>query len=165
MARVSKSDRAEAIARLHEVLKPGDTVHTVLRHVSRSGMQREIDLYKIENNEPRWLTGYACNALGWRRKGDHMVLRGCGMDMGFHAVYSLSRVLFSGGFGCIGKSGAEKNFERCPSNDHSNGDHDYTPHMDDTPQCSEEVGADIPHKRAHRHHHKDGGYALRHRRL
>lgn len=32
----------------------------------------------------------------------------------------ISRVLYPQGFGCIG--------EGCPSNDHSNGDRDYTPH-------------------------------------
>lgn len=38
------NDRAEAIAKLREMLKPGDRVYTVLKHVSSSGMSRSIDL-------------------------------------------------------------------------------------------------------------------------
>lgn len=114
----------EALARLREWLKPGDTVHTVLRHVSRSGMQREISLLhtSCENGEPvtRDLTYNASRALGERiGKRDGIVMGGCGMDMGFALVYSLSSELFPEGFGCIG--------ERCPANDHANGDRDYTP--------------------------------------
>ena len=52
--------------------------------------------------------------------------------MGFAVIYELSQALFPKGFECIG--------EKCPSNDHSNGDRDYTPH-----------------------HHNSGGYALKHR--
>lgn len=36
--------RAEKVAQLREVLKPGDTVYTVLRHAAPSGMFRVIDL-------------------------------------------------------------------------------------------------------------------------
>jgi hypothetical protein len=56
MARVSKSDRADAIERLRADLNPGDTVHTVLRSVSRSGMSRSIDAYKIVDGDPHWLS-------------------------------------------------------------------------------------------------------------
>lgn len=36
--RYSKTEQAEAFARLRDWLKPGDTVYTVLDSVSRSGM-------------------------------------------------------------------------------------------------------------------------------
>ena len=35
-------ERDEARARLREILKPGDTVYTVLRHVSASGMSQVL---------------------------------------------------------------------------------------------------------------------------
>lgn len=108
MTRVSKSDRDEAIARLRERLKPGDRVYTILRHVSRSGMQRVIDLQIIEidkhyeKGRPQisWIGGLAARALGWRYddKRHGIVVGGCGMDMGFHLVYSLGSVLFPKGF-------------------------------------------------------------------
>lgn len=100
MAAVSKSGRQEAIARLREWVKPGDTLYTNLKHVSRSGMQRTIQIIKIENNEPTYIGWTAAEALGWsydgRREG--VKVAGCGMDMGFHLVYELSATLFPGGY-------------------------------------------------------------------
>lgn len=136
--KASKQEREEALARLRAVLKPGDTVYTILRHVSRSGMQRSIGLVYVKDNVPSdWITGQVAKVLGWALDRDRYGVKvsGCGMDMGFHLVYSLSHALFPKGFGCVG--------ERCPSNDHSNGDRDYSLHH------------------AEREHwHKDGGYAL-----
>ena len=94
-----KARKEYAIAQLREILKPGDTVYTVLRHVSASGMSRRIDVYTIRNDRPQFLTGYSAHALGW--KWGHkagIVVGGCGMDMGFHLVYCLSRTLFPDGF-------------------------------------------------------------------
>jgi hypothetical protein len=147
-----KSDKAaemaEAIDTLREILPPGATVYTVLRHVSASGMTRRIDLYSIQDGDMRWLSGYAKTALGYpRTKFDAITVGGWGMDMGYHLVHNLSRTLNTGGFGCVG--------DNCPSNDHSNGDRDYTPHMNGAPNTFSPgyVG----------HWHSDGGYALRHR--
>jgi hypothetical protein len=39
-----QAEQADAVAELHKLLKPGDTVYTILRHVSSSGMSRVIDL-------------------------------------------------------------------------------------------------------------------------
>ncbi len=72
------------------------TIYTVLRKVSSSGMQRQISLYTIQEGKPCNITYLAAQVLGWRMKGDHLVLNGCGMDMGFHAVYSLSSSLHNG---------------------------------------------------------------------
>ena len=98
-------EQAEAIARLRAWLKPGDKVWTVLRHRSPSGMSRTIDLVRLErgsDGEERVST-YAWNAakaLGWRfdKARDGIKVQGCGMDMGFHAVYELSAVLFGDGY-------------------------------------------------------------------
>lgn len=158
MSKASDAEKQEAVRQLREWVKPGDTIYTTLERVSRSGMQREIRLYKIHDNEPQWLSGYASKALGMRRgKRDGIVVGGCGMDMGFHLVYALSHVLFPDGFGCIGEGNGYGT--RCPSNDHSNGDRDYTMN-----HC------DGREKIAHTHDngchwHRSGGYALRHRWL
>jgi len=134
MTKAQKAQAAESRERLLKILKPGDPVYTVLRHVSRSGMSRNIDLYALVDNEPLRLSGYAASACGWRlaKRDQSITVRGCGMDMGFHLVYNLSRTLFADGWQCIG--------DQCPSNDHSNGDRNRDPHP-----------------------HSDGGYALRHR--
>ena len=87
--------KAQSAKSLHRLLSPGDTVHTVLRHVSRSGALRRIDLYAIIDNEPCYLSGYAAALMGERvHKDGGIVVAGGGMDMGFHLVYGLGRAMW-----------------------------------------------------------------------
>lgn len=159
----SKAEKDEARARLLAWLKPGDAVHTILRHCSRSGMSREIGVVLL----PRKGRDYVLHPnhavavlLGERRgKRDGVIVGGCGMDMGFHIVYSLSQALFPSGYGCIG--------EGCLSNDHFNGDRDYTKHGAGLPRFAKgaNVYTDAPlswSKSGYIHWHRGGGYALRH---
>ena len=138
MTKQQKAEQAEALEQLRGLFPPGNTVHTILRHVSRSGMSRAISVVVTEDGEPRdvsWLVARA--GLGkFDRQHDGVKIGGCGMDMGFALVYDLSRTLNPDGFGCIGKG--------CPSNDHANGD---------------PLGYKKHTKRA-KHWHSDGGYAL-----
>lgn len=92
----AKARKEECIDELKKWLQPGDTVYTVLRHVSSSGMQRRIDLYTIVDNRLIYLSGYAEGAgLAKRHKTkDGLIVNGCGMDMGYHLVYNLSYILF-----------------------------------------------------------------------
>lgn len=94
-----RAHRAYARAQLLELVKPGDTIYTVLRHVSSSGMFRRIDLYVMRDNEPRFLSGYAATAMGYTRKREKegIEISGCGMDMGFELVYNLGRTLWPEG--------------------------------------------------------------------
>ena len=128
----------EAVEQLRAMLRPGDTVYTVLRHVSRSGMLRSISAVVVEKGQPRdisWLVAKA--GIGtFDRKNDGVRVGGCGMDMGFDLVYNLSRTLWPNGHRCAGK--------RCRSNDHSN--------------------APYPNRDG-RSKHRDGGYALSQRWL
>lgn len=122
-----------AIEQLGEHLPPGARVTTVLRHVSRSGMSRSISLMiGDENGDPWDISWLAARAGLGKIDQNHggIKVSGTGMDMGFWLVYNLARTIYPHGHDCIG--------EGCPSNDHSNGDRDYTPH-----------------------NHSDGGYALR----
>ncbi len=155
MPRYSQTEINDARAKLLTWLKPGDTVNTISRHTSRSGMSRSISLFASVSGELVELDYYASRVLGDSIDNKHGGIRigGCGMDMGFALVYNLSSRLFPDGFGCIGK-GPNGSGHYCPSNDHSNGDRDYTPH----PGCG------TPDPRGHRDHwHDSGGYALRHR--
>lgn len=94
--RTSPLDKMNALKDLRAMLKPGDTVYTRLNHCSRSGMMRVIDLFVIRDNEPRRITWSACQATGTAYNDRHEGMRmdGCGMDMGFAAVYHLGRVLW-----------------------------------------------------------------------
>jgi|SRR5581483_6570102 len=110
----SKNDKKqESINELRKIVQPGDTVYTKMIHVSRSGMSRVLDVYLIKDNTPLRITRRVAEAIGARysRKHEGVVMGGCGMDMGFQAVYLLGRVLFPD-FRCLG--------ENCPSNDHRN---------------------------------------------
>lgn len=137
--------KVSSINYLKDLLQPGDEVKTVLSHVSRSGMTRWIRVLVVndggEIEDVSWhvakATGYPVNT----RNHSGVEVGGCGMDMGFHLVYGLSRELFRDGFLCTGLSDWHRG---CPSNDHSN---ERTPNY-------------APGRK-----HSDPGYALRHRWL
>lgn len=118
MSKISDAHKQECRDRLMFIIKPGDTIFCILRHVSRSGMQREISLFTSDMRD----IDHLVSPLLGNRIGKHngLIVGGCGMDMGFSLVYSLGHALFPDGFDCIG--------EKCPASDHSNGDRDYTPH-------------------------------------
>ena len=150
--RYTQTEQVEALNKLKQWLKPGDTVHTVLRHKSRSGMSRSISAFATVDGQPMELDYFIAQAMGESidRKHGGLRMTGCGMDMGFALVYNLSSRLFPDGFGCIGK-GEPGSGVYCPSNDHSNGDREYHAHMECPP--------------GRPHWHSSGGYALRHRWL
>lgn len=116
MVKMSKSNRNDNIEHLKSLLKPGDTIYTILRHVSRSGMYQAIDLVVIRDGgalDISHLAGPLLEGNDSRHNGACKA-SGCGMDMGFALVYGLSSILWPDGFSCIG--------EGCPSNDHVNGE-------------------------------------------
>lgn len=94
-----KALRAQALERLHSVLKPRDRVYCVLRHVAKSGMSRRISFYAMTSGGPQLLDGWiAALGIGSRsRKHDGITVGGCGMDMGFHVVYSLGSAMWPNG--------------------------------------------------------------------
>lgn len=93
--------KAEAKRYLLDYLKGGDTVYTVLNHVSASGMSRRISCYiaKIDDNGRPYIyniTYLVARVLDCRRNQHDggLVIGGCGMDMGFHVVNSLEYAIF-----------------------------------------------------------------------
>jgi hypothetical protein len=84
-------EKYEAIKTLQRILPPGSRVYCILRSVSRSGMSRTIDFYACKKDGPVYLTGYIARALDYRQDRESALkVGGCGMDMGFHIVNSLS---------------------------------------------------------------------------
>lgn len=96
MATKAERERQEARERLREILTRGQEVSCVLRHVSRSGMMRHISLLVVdENGEIRDISYWAGQAIGSKLANDGGIkVGGCGMDMGFHLVYTLARAVF-----------------------------------------------------------------------
>jgi predicted dehydrogenase len=97
----TKEDQGYAVERLTDhYLKPSDTVYTLNRHTSASGMSRDISLFIAQGGEIIDITFYAAHALGWRlveRNGRRAIrVSGAGMDMGFHTIYTLASVLYRG---------------------------------------------------------------------
>lgn len=95
------ADREIARIRLREILAEQEKplIYTVLRHVSASGMSRDISLKTVQDGEIIDITYTAAEALGEKvkEKNGQRVIRvgGTGMDMGFHLVYNLSSVLYT----------------------------------------------------------------------
>ena len=99
MATLTKKRQAEAEQAREELREmfAGDerpVIGTILRHVSASGMSRDISLYYKDTN----ITYLAGVAMGDNVKSSNgfnaIRVSGCGMDMGFHLVYGLSITLF-----------------------------------------------------------------------
>jgi hypothetical protein len=146
LSKAQQAERDAAIMELRSIFPPNSTVSVVLRHVSRSGMERAISVISPDLRDVSWLVA---RATGFKMHGAHEGLKvgGCGMDMGFHVVYSLSRTLYGaeGGYTCNGIKPYDANYNTnanyCRSNDHVNergASSNYTPGRV----------------------HSDGGYAL-----
>jgi hypothetical protein len=87
--------KQEAAQELGNILRsiPTDTIYTVIRHVSASGMQREISVKMIDAGRIIHLDYLVSTALG-TRIGKHggLVVKGCGMDMGFALVDQINHL-------------------------------------------------------------------------
>lgn len=95
-------DRDEARNYLRSILPPGSTVLVNQRHVSRSGMMRHLSLGAIIDGEYRGITWTVYRAMigadsGITDRGE-LKVGGCGMDMHFHTVYSLSKTIHNDGY-------------------------------------------------------------------
>jgi hypothetical protein len=94
------TEQKEALEQLREWLPRGQRVYTILRHVSASGMTRDISLVVFKEGQewPLHPNYTVAKAMGWRlveTKGSKAIrVSGCGMDMGFHLVHSISQKLY-----------------------------------------------------------------------
>lgn len=186
MTKAKAKEIADAKDALRDIIKPGDTVYTILDHVSRSGMSRHIRVLvpiarpaESSIHLPKeWRTTIdflhpnhsAAIVLGLSRakRGDGIVIGGCGMDMGFAIVYELSHAIYPT-YTCIG--------DGCPSNEHVNSrpcicghySHEHARDGWHYGKCDAEGCACVkfdsqPDRRGPDVVHTDG-YALRHRWL
>ncbi|MDR1282999.1 MAG: hypothetical protein LBK99_19580 [Opitutaceae bacterium] len=92
-----EAERAKAIKYLaEEYLDRGDTVYTILRRVSASGMTRWIDCYTIVGNAPIRITWNVAKALDipYDHKVEGLRIGGCGQDAGGAVTSHLAWKLF-----------------------------------------------------------------------
>ena len=80
------------------LIKPGSVINTLVRSVSSNGMSRRISLYIVDGQEIRSIDNWVSIITGYKHsdKGG-LIVGGCGMDMGFHLVYSLGAALWPNG--------------------------------------------------------------------
>lgn len=96
--------KAQTIASLKKIVKPGSKVYTKLESVSASGMSRRISLYVVhpaKNGNPAHIANitYSAAVVMGRNVSDKggISVNGCGMDMGFALVYDLGASLWPKG--------------------------------------------------------------------
>lgn len=113
MAKLTKNQ--EAMENLKNELREifaehNHQVYTELNHVSKSGMLRLIKVYVKQGNYQRDITNLIAPVIGYSldNKGRGLRVTGCGMDMGFHVVYSLSTLLYKNEDGSYSRDGAYK---------------------------------------------------------
>lgn len=91
--------REQAKDHLRTMLRPGKTVYTILNHKNASGTSRSISLVIVHNGEIEKLDYWIVQAKGEHIDSKHggIKVNGGGMDMGFHLVYNLGRMLWPEG--------------------------------------------------------------------
>ena len=124
-------ERTQALESLRGMLPPGATLTTVEQNAgsTRGATHLSYLVAVLDQGQPviRDLTWLVARVSRQRRANDGGIVNG-------PDVFEIGYWLYPDGFTCVGRG--------CPSNDHANGDRDYSPH-----------------------HHEDGGYALHHNRV
>lgn len=98
--RYTQEQRAEAERVLRDILKPGMCVYTALKHVSRMGLTRAIDVYIVDYvGEIVNISYWVAIMLNWPRdeRTGAVKVTGTGADMGYHLVLCLGRALWPDG--------------------------------------------------------------------
>jgi hypothetical protein len=109
MRKATKAERQEALEWFRKNCPKGSTVYTVLRHRSASGMLRRIGLVVVlpgakKKDEPIMLFPDWSGAVIYNDRAttfddpEGIVVRGCGMDMGFELVYSIAQAVYGDGY-------------------------------------------------------------------
>lgn len=80
---------------LMDILPVGGTCYTQVTSVAKSGMSRKMKFFAVKDGEIIDVTWRVATVLGDSVQHDGTIrVSGCGMDMGFHIVYCLSRTLY-----------------------------------------------------------------------
>jgi hypothetical protein len=96
----AQQEKEEARAYLLSIMEKQatPTLYTNLKHVSSSGMSRDMKVLAVVEGQivdVTWYVGKLDISTVKERNGQRVLrVGGCGMDMGFHVVYSVSAVLY-----------------------------------------------------------------------
>lgn len=98
--KASKEQIENSTKYLKKLFARNTRVYTSVKRVSSSGMSRHILVYVSRKNQIIDITWHVGNVAGYTHsdKTGGLIVGGCGMDMGFHLIYSLSRCLYPKGY-------------------------------------------------------------------
>ena len=84
-------EKAYAETKLNQILKRNETIYSVIRHVSQSGMTRHITFFIIKDGQVWHIDNLISDYLDYRtnKRFNALVVGGCGMDMAFSVVNHL----------------------------------------------------------------------------
>tara|TARA_Y100001963_G_C6552302_1_gene340416 strand:+ start:291 stop:626 length:336 start_codon:yes stop_codon:yes gene_type:complete len=97
MKKLTKERKKELVKLLKSYFKKDSTAFCSLKSVSNSGMYRHIQILGTHKNNIHNLSYYVAELCGFtfKDKTCSVGVSGCGMDMGFHIVNTLSHYLYS----------------------------------------------------------------------
>ena len=91
-------DKQQAVKRIEIFAPKGTEVRIVITHVSRSGMERRMRAFVANKAEVVDLTAAFAIVYGASMDWRGVKVRGCGMDMAFHLVYSVASEVYADGY-------------------------------------------------------------------
>ncbi len=100
----TRRDVDDARTRLRAVMPVGSTIYLVMRHISKSGMSHDVDVYTIRVGvgavegstaiDLRWWSRIVAQALDIRQtKHGYVRVHGCGFDVGHDIASNLGHYL------------------------------------------------------------------------
>jgi hypothetical protein len=94
--KLSNERRLELLTLLKPYFRKNSTAFCSLKRCSNSGMYRHIQILATKKNRIHNLSYYVAELCGfkWEENTSSVGVSGCGMDMGFHIVNSLSYHLY-----------------------------------------------------------------------
>ena len=94
--KLSKERRAELVKFLRPFFGKNSLAYCSLKKCSNSGMYRHIQILATKKNRIYNLSYYVADLCGFKFKDDTCAVgvSGCGMDMGFHVVSTMSHFLY-----------------------------------------------------------------------
>ena len=94
--KMSKEERKELVKILRSYYKKDSTAFCNLKRCSSSGMYRHIQILATKKNRIYNLSYFVAELCGfsWKESTSSVGVSGCGMDMGFHIVSTMSHFLY-----------------------------------------------------------------------
>ena len=94
--KISKERKAELVKLLRPFFRKNSTAFCSLKKCSNSGAYRHIQILATKKNRIYNLSYYVAELCGfsWKENTSAVGVSGCGMDMGFHVVSTMSYYLY-----------------------------------------------------------------------